>query len=76
MLERSCLLNDGEKMKLAGIIVGVVGAIMFVWHLVKVVTGTEEQTGTFTHHILSLVGGILAFAGIWIWIKGHRRRKG
>ncbi|MFZ1700976.1 MAG: hypothetical protein WBO10_04425 [Pyrinomonadaceae bacterium] len=63
-------------MKLTGIIVGVVGAIMFVWHLFKVFTGMEEQTSFFTHHILSLVGGILAFVGIWLWIKGHRRQKG
>lgn len=48
---------------------------MFVWHLVKVGMGTEEQTGIFTHHILSLVGGILAFVGIWLWIKGHKRQK-
>ena len=62
-------------MKLAGIIIGVVGAILFVWHLIKVFLGTEEQTGYFTHHVLSLVGGVLAFAGIWLWIKGHRTRK-
>lgn len=62
-------------MKVAGIIVGVIGATMFVWHLVKVVMGLEEQTGMFTHHILSLVGGILVFAGIWLWIKGHRKQK-
>lgn len=62
-------------MKLAGIIVGVVGAVLFVWHLIKVVMGAEEQTGAFTHHILSLAGGILAFVGIWLWIKGHRGRK-
>lgn len=60
-------------MKLAGIIVGVVGAIMFVWHLFKVLTGMEEQTGIFTHDILSLVGGILMFAGIWLYVAGRRR---
>ena len=62
-------------MKIAGIIVGIMGATMFVWHLLKVLMGTEEQTGVFTHHILSLAGGILAFAGIWIWIAGRRRQK-
>lgn len=62
-------------MKLAGIIVGIVGAIMFVWHLVKVLLGVEEQPGVFTHHWLSLIGGILAFAGIWLWIKGHPKEK-
>ena len=62
-------------MKIARIIVGIVGALMFVWHLVKVFLGTEEQTGVFTHHILSLVGGILMFAGIWLWIAGRKRQK-
>lgn len=62
-------------MKIAGIIVGTIGAIMFVWHLLKVLMGMEEQTGMFTHHYLSLVGGILTFAGIWIWIAGRRRQK-
>lgn len=62
-------------MKIAGIIVGVVGALMFVWHMVQVFLGTEEQTGVFTHHILSLVGGILIFAGIWLWIAGRKRQK-
>lgn len=62
-------------MKIVGIIVGIVGAAMFVWHLVKVLWGTETQTGAFTHHWLSLVGGVLAFVGIFIWIKGHRKRK-
>lgn len=62
-------------MKIAGIIVGVVGAVIFVWHLVKVLLGVEDQTGFFTHHWLSLVGGILAFVGIWLWIKGHPREK-
>lgn len=69
-------MTVGEKMKLVGIIIGVVGAAMFVWHLVKVLLGTETQTGAFTHHWLSLVGGVLAFAGILIWIKGHRIPKG
>lgn len=62
-------------MKLVGIIVATGGAVLFAWHLFKVFMGTEEQTGLFTHHILSLVGGILAFAGIWLWIKGHRSHK-
>lgn len=62
-------------MKLSGIIVGAIGAIMFVWHLFKVLSGTEEQMGMFSHHILSLVGGIVMFAGIWLWVAGHRKQK-
>lgn len=61
-------------MRLAGIIIGVIGATLFVWHALKVLMGTEQQTGMFSHHILSLVGGILAFIGILLWVKGHRRK--
>lgn len=46
---------------------------MFVWHLVKVLFGMEEQTGILTHHWLSLIGGILMFVGIGIYIAGRRQ---
>ena len=53
-------------MKLAGINVGSVGAIMFVWHLVKVGMGTEEQPGMFT----SLFG-----SGRRIWLINPRNSR-
>jgi len=62
-------------MKLTGIIIGVIGAAMFVWHLVRVFLNVEVRTGPFTHHWPSLIGGILMFAGIWLWVAGHRRQK-
>jgi sensor histidine kinase regulating citrate/malate metabolism len=38
-------------MKILGIIVGIIGAMLFVRHLVKVMLDTENSTGIFTHHI-------------------------
>ncbi len=43
--------------KLSSIVIGIVGAGLFVWHLVKVVAGTDRSALPFTHHILSLIGG-------------------
>lgn len=63
-------------MKIAGIIVGIIGAILFVWHLVKVMLDMETSTGIFTHHILSLVGGVIMIVGIGIYILGRRRNRG
>lgn len=62
-------------MKIGGIIVGIIGALLFVWHLVKVMTGADEGTGITTHHVMSLVGGVLMFAGIWLYIAGRKRRR-
>lgn len=60
-------------MRLTGIIVGLVGGLLFVWHLSKVLMGTDEGAPPFTHHILSLIGGVLLFAGIWLYVVGRKR---
>lgn len=62
-------------MKILGIIVGIIGAILFVWHLIKVMLDKETNTGIFTHHIMSLVGGILIIVGTGIYILGRRRKR-
>lgn len=62
-------------MKIGGIIVGIIGALLFVWHLAKVMTGADAGTGITTHHVMSLVGGVLMFAGIWLYIAGRKRRR-
>lgn len=60
-------------MRIAGIIIGIFGAILFVWHAVKVVMGTDVNSGYMDHKVLSLVGGLMMFAGIWLYIVGRRR---
>lgn len=60
--------------KISGIVIGIVGAGLFIWHLVKVFIGADEGSPPFTHHILSLIGGVLMFAGIWIYVIGRRRK--
>lgn len=60
-------------MKLGGIIVGIIGAALFVWHLANVLFGMDRGTSDYTHHLLSLVGGVLLFAGIWLYVTGRKR---
>lgn len=62
-------------MRIAGIIVGIVGAILFTWHSVKVVMGTDMDIGYMSHKTLSLVGGIMIFAGTWVYVIGRRQSR-
>ena len=62
-------------MKTFGIAVGLLGAVLFVWHGVKVVNGTDYgSSGISNHQLMSLVGGILIIIGTGIYILGRRRR--
>ncbi len=60
-------------MKIAGIVVGILGAILFIWHSVTVLMGTDLDTGYMRHGFLSLIGGVVMFAGIWIYVIGRRK---
>lgn len=62
-------------MKAGGIVVGVVGATLFAWHLAKILAGTDAGTGFTTHHIMSLVGGLMMFVGTWLYVGARKRRK-
>jgi H+/Cl- antiporter ClcA len=62
-------------MRLTGIIVGLVGTAFFVWHLIKVLTGSDTGPPPFTHHVMSLIGGVLMFVGIWLYAAGKRRAR-
>lgn len=62
-------------MKPIGAIIAVVGAAFFVWHLTKVVLGTDYGKPPLTHHWTSLIGGIVMFIGIWIYTIGRRRAR-
>lgn len=62
-------------MKTGGMIVALIGAVLFFWHGVKVVMGTDDGPPPFTHHWMSLLGGVLLFIGIWIYAVGRRRAR-
>lgn len=62
-------------MKNLGIIVGVIGAVLFIWHMIKVMNGTDVGFGIWNHQTLSLIGGILVLIGTASYILGRRRRR-
>ena len=62
-------------MKIAGIIIGILGTVLFLWHAVKVVTGTDIDSALMSHTVLSLVGGIMIFAGTWVYTLGRRKAR-
>ena len=60
-------------MRIAGIIIGILGAVLFIWHAIKVVTGTDTDSPDMSHTVLSLMGGVMIFAGTWLYITGRRK---
>ena len=63
------------NIKMIGILVGVFGLGLFVWHLVQVAINQDQGEGFGTHHLLSLTGGLLILAGTAIYIVGRGRKK-
>ena len=59
-------------MKLVGAAIAVIGGLLFGWHAVKVLVGTDNGP---LHAWLSLVGGVLLFAGIWVYTTGRRNAR-
>ncbi len=60
-------------MKTVGILIGLFGAALFIWHLIKVFAGLDIDSGYVNHKTLSLVGGILVLVGTGIYTLGRRR---
>lgn len=57
-----------------GILVGIVGAVLFVWHMIKVMTNQDYDGRSFgTQKWLSLIGGLLILLGTSIYIIGRER---
>ncbi|MDQ6786484.1 MAG: hypothetical protein M3033_06655 [Acidobacteriota bacterium] len=64
------------SIKMIGILVGVSGFGLFVWHMVKVITNQDYDEQSFvTHQWLSLIGGLLILLGTAVYIIGRGRRK-
>lgn len=65
-------------MKFVGIIMGIVGAPLFVLHMVEVYLKGGEPPGMLTHHWLSLISGMAMLMGICLYVIGrlqqHRYR--
>jgi len=61
--------------KLSGIIIALIGGSLLVWHMTKVLLGTDYGNPPLTHHWTSLIGGVVLFIGIWIYTIGRRRAR-
>jgi xanthine/uracil permease len=61
--------------KLSGIIIALIGGSLLVWHMTKVLLGTDYGSPPLTHHWTSLIGGVVLFIGIWIYTIGRRRAR-
>lgn len=62
-------------MKTAGIVVGLIGAGLFIWHSVTVLMGTDLDTGYMKYGFLSVIGGVIMFGGIWLYVDGRRKTR-
>lgn len=60
-------------MKFVGIIMGILGAPMFILHLVEVYLKGGESPGMLTHHWLSLLSGGAMITGIVFYVIGRRQ---
>ena len=66
-------MKEGARMKIIGILIGTLGTLLFAWHSIRVINGTDVGFGMWNHQTLSLVGGILILIGTGIYILGRRR---
>lgn len=61
-------------MKTGGIIIGIIGATLFVWHLIKV-GFNPDYVGYASHQVMALNAVILIVFGTVIYFIGGRRLK-
>lgn len=61
-------------MKTGGIIIGIIGATLFIWHLVKVVSNPIYE-GYASHQVMSIDAVILIIFGTVLYFMGKRRTK-
>ena len=61
-------------MKTGGIIIGIIGATLFIWHLVKVVSNPDYE-GYASHQVMALNAVILMIFGTVIYFMGRWRLK-
>ena len=61
-------------MKTGGLIIGIIGATLFVWHLIKVGVNPDYE-GYASHQVMALNAVILIIFGTVIYFMGRRRLK-
>ena len=59
-------------MKTGGIVVGIIGVSLFLWHLVR---SNPNYEGYASHQVMSIDAVILIIVGTFLYIIGKRRLK-
>ena len=61
-------------MKTGGIIIGIIGATLFIWHLAKVASNPDYE-GYASHQVMASNAVILLVFGTALYFMGKRRTK-
>ena len=61
-------------MKTGGIVVGIIGVTLLIWHLVKVMSNPNYE-GYASHQVMSVDAVILIIVGIGLYIFGKRNQR-
>lgn len=61
-------------MKTGGLIIGIIGATLFVWHLIKVGVNPDYE-GYASHQVMALNAVILIIFGSALYFMGKRSLK-
>ena len=66
--------NQIFVMKTGGIMIGIIGATLFIWHLVKVVSNPDYE-GYASHQVMAVNAVVLIIFGTVLYFMGKRRTK-
>lgn len=61
-------------MRTGGIVIGIIGAVLFVWHVLRV-TSQPDYEGYASHQVMSVNAAVLLIFGAVIYFMGTRRMK-
>lgn len=61
-------------MKTGGIIIGIIGVALFIWHVIRVMSN-PDYVGYASHQVMSIDAVILIIFGTVLYFMGKRRTK-
>lgn len=60
-------------MRMGGIVIGIIGVTLFLWHLFRGETDADYHFGYASHQVMSVDSPILIVAGAVFYFWGRRR---